>query len=135
MPRPFQLSVVSPERTVFDDQVTSVIAPGVEGYLGVMAGHEPQIVALKAGLVEYEDKNGQRTFVATMGGFMEISSERAIILAEDAEISTEISIEKAEAELDKARRALRGEEVDMTPEQATEALNRAMVRLKAARMR
>jgi F-type H+-transporting ATPase subunit epsilon len=73
MPRPFQLSVVSPERTVFDDQVTSVIAPGVEGYLGVMAGHEPQIVALKPGLVEYEDKNGQRTFVATMGGFMEIS--------------------------------------------------------------
>jgi F-type H+-transporting ATPase subunit epsilon len=100
-----------------------------------MAGHEPQIVALKPGLVEYEDKNGQRTFVATMGGFMEISGERAIILAEDAEISTEISIEKAEAELDKARRALRGEEVDMTPEQATEALNRAMVRLKAARMR
>lgn len=135
MAREFRLSVVSPDRTVYDDMVTSVVAPGIAGYLGIMAGHEPEIVALKPGLVEFSTSLGDRTYVATMGGFLEVSNDKCIILADDAEVSTDIRIEKEEELLERARRALRGEGGDMTSEEATEEIQRAMVRMKAARMK
>lgn len=135
MAREFRLSVVAPDRTVYEGMVTSVIAPGVAGYLGIMAGHEPSIVALKPGLVEFSNASGDRTFVATMGGFLEVSHDKCIILADEAQVSTDISVEAAEQQLERARRALRGEESDMSIDEATEEIQRAMVRLKAARMK
>ena len=69
MAKQFKLSVVAPDRTVFEDDVESFIAPGVDGYLGVMADHEPSIVALKTGVVEYIDASDQKHFVSISGGF------------------------------------------------------------------
>lgn len=130
----FQLSVVAPDRTVFEDEVQSVILPAVEGYLGVMAGHEPMLLALRTGIIEYEDTNRQRNFVTVSGGFVEISDNKCIVLAQDAQRSHEIDVAEAERMLEEARKALRGESSEMTSEEATDELERAMMRLKAARM-
>lgn len=130
----FLLSVVAPDRTVFEDTVESVVLPGVEGYLGIMAGHEPTLLALRAGIIEYEDPNRQRHYVSVSGGFTEVSDNKVIVLAEDAQRSTEIDVAAAEKVLEEARRALRGEETSMTAEQATDELERAMIRIKAARL-
>ncbi|MCH8274316.1 MAG: F0F1 ATP synthase subunit epsilon, partial [Armatimonadetes bacterium] len=46
----FQLSVVTPDRQVIDEATESVVAPGVEGYFGVMAGHEPFVTQLEVGV-------------------------------------------------------------------------------------
>lgn len=129
----FKLSVVAPDRTVFEDTVRSVIAPGVTGYLGIMANHEPAIIALKTGIVEYVDSRDQRSHVAITGGFLEVSEGQAIILADGAERSTEIDIKKAEEALESARRALRGDESGMTTSEATAEIDRAMNRIKAAK--
>jgi F-type H+-transporting ATPase subunit epsilon len=129
MAREFRLSVVAPDRTVYEGMVTSVVAPGI------MAGHEPSIIALKPGLVEFSNANGEKTFVATMGGFLEVSHDKCIILADEAQVSADISVEAAEQQLERARRALRGEDSDMSTDEATEEIQRAMVRLKAARMK
>ena len=129
-----QLSVVAPDRTVFEDEVASVVLPGVEGYLGVMAGHEASLLALRPGIIEYEDTNRQRNFVTVSGGFVEISDNKCIVLAQDAQRSQEIDVAEAEKMLEEARRALRGESSTMSSEEATEELERAMMRLKAARM-
>ena len=131
----FSLSVVAPDRKVVETNVTSVTAPGVEGYLGVQAGHIPMIVALKPGLLEYMDADTQHHYVAIDGGFMEISGTQVIVIAEGAEIASEIDIKKAEAELEEARKALRGEGGTMNMEDATEAMERAMNRIKAARIK
>ncbi len=129
----FQLSVVAPDRTVFEDQVTSVILPGVEGYLGVMSGHEPMLLALRTGIIEYDDANRQRNFVTVTGGFVEISESKVIVLAQDAIRSHEIDVAEAEKMLDEARKALRGESSSMTAAEATDEIERAVMRIKAAR--
>ena len=130
----FKLSVVAPDRTVFEDEVESVVLPGVEGYLGIQSNHEPMLVALRPGIIEYMDRNNQRSFVSVSGGFTEISDNSVIVLAQDAQRATEIDVAEAEKALEEARRALRGEASSMTAQQATEEIERAMVRIKAARL-
>jgi len=131
--KPFKLSVVAPDRTVFEDMVHSAIVPGVNGYLGVLADHEPSIVALKTGVVEYIDLNDQRHSVSISGGFLEVGGTSAIVLADTAERATEIDIARAERALEEARRALRGEDTTVTSAQAAAELERAMNRVKAAK--
>jgi len=129
----FKLSVVAPDRTVFEDDVESFIAPGVDGYLGVMADHEPSIVALKTGVVEYIDASDQKHFVSISGGFLEIDGGAAIILAITAATTTEIDLERAEQALEEARKALRGEDSSVTMEEAATELDRAMNRINTAK--
>ncbi len=129
----FQLSVVAPDRTVYEDVVVSCIVPGVAGYLGVMANHESMLVALKPGIIEYEDTNRQRMFVSIAGGFAEISESKVIVLADDAMHSSEIDLAEAEASLEEARRALRGESSSMSTAEATLEIDRAMARIRAAK--
>lgn len=129
----FNLSVVAPDRTVVDSPVSAVTAPGYEGYFGVMAGHEPMLVALRPGILEYRDQKDNRVHVAIGGGFMEVSGSQCIVLADDARIASEIDIKETEARLEMARKALRGEDSSMTQDEATAEIERAMVRIKAAR--
>lgn len=128
-----ELSVVAPDREVLSTSVETVMMPGLTGYFGVLPGHEPVVVALKPGIVEYVSADHGRHFVAVSGGFAQVNSEKVTILADAAEISTEVDASKAEAELEEARKALRGESSSMTAEQATSALEYASQRLRASR--
>lgn len=133
MANTFQLSVVAPDRTVVEKTVISLVAPGTEGYLGVNAGHVPLITSLKTGLLEYRDENSQLHLVAVRGGFMEITPTSVIVLADAAVPATEIDIKDAEARLEQARKALRGEDSSMDSTQAVEQIELAMNQIKAAR--
>ena len=133
MAKPFKLSVVAPDRTVFEDTVESAIVPSVNGYMGVLCDHEASIVALKTGVVEFIDRNDQRHFVSVSGGFLEVSGSNAIVLADTAERATDIDIERAQRALDEARKALRGEVSGVTTQEATAELERAMTRIKVAK--
>ena len=133
MAKLFKLSVVAPDRTVFEDEVPSLIAPGVSGYLGVLADHEPSIFALRSGVVEVMDKNNQREHIAITGGFLEVSEGQAIILADDARLAKDIDVAEEQTLLEEARKALRGESSRFTHEQAQDELDRAMARMKAAK--
>lgn len=133
MARDFVLSVVAPDKLIFEDRVTSVVAPGTEGYFGVMAGHLPLIASLRPGLLEYVDAGGQRHFVYVGGGFAEMSGEKMTILADEAERARDIDVARAETALDEARKALRGENSNLSSEEAVLEVERAVNRLKAAR--
>jgi F-type H+-transporting ATPase subunit epsilon len=133
MPTSFHLSIVAPDRSVVEEPVVSVVAPGTEGYFGVMASHVPFVTALKPGLVEYETASGHRHYVAVSGGFLEMDGKKATVLADAAELEHEIDVAKAEEQLAVARATLRGEDTGMTAEEATVALDHAMNRLKAAK--
>ena len=134
MARDFALSVVAPDRSVVEERASNVVAPGLEGYFGVMVGHEPMISAIRTGILEYTDPTGNRHFVAIGGGFAEVTPDHVTILADQAERATEIDIAEAERQLEEARRALRGEATGLSKEQATEELDLAVNRIKAARM-
>lgn len=133
MSKEFSLSIVAPDRSVVEDQAVSVIAPGSEGYFGVMAGHVPMVAALRAGIVEYLDTKNQRHHVAVGGGFAEVSGQRLTILADSAALATEIDVKEEELRLERARKALRGEDSEMTSAEATEEIERAMARIRAAK--
>ncbi|HEY3783143.1 MAG TPA: ATP synthase F1 subunit epsilon [Fimbriimonadaceae bacterium] len=128
------LSVVAPDRLVLEETVQSVILPGSQGYLGVMQGHEPTITSLKTGYLEYQDKNSQRHYVAVGGGFAEILPGKVSVLADSADRRHEIDVAKAEAELEKARAAMRGDSTSMNREQAVLELDKAMNLIKVAKM-
>lgn len=133
MAKEFTLSVVAPDRTVFEDTVESTVLPGVNGYLGVMADHEPMIVALRPGVLEYKSGGSQRAYVSIDGGFAELGHGRVIVLADNARRASEIDVAETERLLDEARRTLRGEATGMTSDEAQHEVELALARLRAAR--
>ncbi len=133
MAREFTLSVVAPDREVVTASAVSVVAPGVDGYFGVMAGHVPVVSALKPGILEYVDNSNGRHYVYVGGGFVQVGSDRVTVLADEARSAVDLDVSDAERSLEEARKALRGEESSMTQAEATLELDRAMARLKAAR--
>jgi F-type H+-transporting ATPase subunit epsilon len=133
MPSDFRLSVVAPDRSVVEEVVLSVVAPGTEGYFGVYAQHFPMLAALKPGLLEYVDHSNTRHYVYVGGGFAEVQREKLTVLADEAQKAHEIDIADAERRLEDARRALRGEDSTVADEDAVREVERAMSRLRAAR--
>lgn len=129
----FHLSVVAPDKSVVEETVRSLVAPGIEGYFGVMAGHVPLVAALKPGILEYADHAGNRHFVYIGGGFAEVQPSQVTILADEAKLARDIDLSTAESDLESARRALRGEGTTLSNEDAVLEVERAMSRIRAAR--
>ncbi len=130
----FHLDLVTPERLLFSEEVQAVRAPGIEGSFGVLAGHAPLLTELTTGLIKVTLANGSEELIATSGGFMQVSLEKVIILADSAELSTEIDIERARAAVENARKMLEipGE---MDAAEIRQMLERAQNRVRVAQMR
>ncbi len=106
MAAPFQLAVVSPERILFEEEITSLVVPGGEGYLGILAHHAPIITTLKVGEIKFRTPDNKEVFMATSGGFMEVSDNKATILVDTAEFLDEIDLGRAQDELKRAENLL-----------------------------
>jgi F-type H+-transporting ATPase subunit epsilon len=140
IPTTLRLEFVTPERSIVHDEVDELQLPGEEGFLGVLPGHTPLLVALKVGEMWY--RKGTETFHGFVGfGFAEILPSSVTILARIAEKADDIDLERAEAAKRRAEdllaEAAKGS-VDMDFERARLALLRAITRLQVsqhARMR
>jgi F-type H+-transporting ATPase subunit epsilon len=125
--------LATPARMLVSVEADEVVAPGVEGYFGVLPGHAAMLTTLKPGEVTY--RSGQTEHhLAVLGGFAEVRAERVIILAENAERPEGIDRERAERARQRAEMRLQGrspdgmvEEIDFA--RALEALARALTRL------
>lgn len=125
--------LATPARMLVSVEADEVVAPGVEGYFGVLPGHAAMLTTLKPGEVTY--RSGQTEHhLAVLGGFAEVRAERVIILAENAERPEEIDRARAERARQRAEMRLQGrspeglvEEIDFA--RALEALARALTRL------
>jgi F-type H+-transporting ATPase subunit epsilon len=131
-----QLEVATPTRQLVSAEVDEVVAPGSEGYFGVLPGHAAFLTTLTAGQLSYRQGQEEQR-LAVIGGFAEVNADRVIILAETAERPGEIDRERAErarqrAEQRLAGRGVRGaaEEIDYT--RALAALARSLARLQVA---
>lgn len=120
------VELVAVERTIWSGEATMVIARTTEGELGVLPGHAPLLGELaEGGVVTVRRDDGDDLIVAAHGGFLSVTERGVSILAETAEISGEIDVERAREALRRAEQA--GDE----PE-AREAARRAQGRLRAA---
>jgi F-type H+-transporting ATPase subunit epsilon len=121
-----QVELVAVEKMIWSGEATMVIARTTEGELGVLPGHAPLLGELApGGVVRIRPESGDDLVVAAHGGFLSVTQRGVSILAETAEISTDIDVERARAAL---RRA---EEGGDDPE-ALAAARRAQSRLRAA---
>jgi len=129
----FRLSIVTPERVVFDGEVVSLIVPGTEGYLGVLSHHAPLITALQTGKIEFRDGTDKLQVYAISGGFIEVSHNQATLLADTAEHSDEINVDRAQTSFDRLTKGLDDGEVlagGVGKFEQNQALRRAANRLK-----
>ena len=120
------VSVVAVDRKIWVGAAKSIVAKTTEGEIGIMPGHEPMLSLLVDGLVRIEPVDGDRVVVAVHGGFAAMDTDNVRILAETAELASDIDVDRAKKALDRARAA--GED---SPE-ALAAAHRAETRLKAA---
>ncbi len=102
---PFSLAIQTPAEPVFEGEVESLLAPGTEGYLGVLAHHAPLITGLKPGQLELTLPDGAVQGYFITGGFLEVSQNRAIVLADALEPVDALDEAAARQELDQLRAA------------------------------
>jgi F-type H+-transporting ATPase subunit epsilon len=127
-----QLDVVTPERRLLSERVSSVNAPGRGGELGILPGHASLISELQTGVLSYTQE-GATFYLLVSGGFIEVSDDRVSVLAEIAERPEEIDGAKARLARDEAEKALSawsGTEEDF--EIARAKLERSIVRVQLA---
>jgi F-type H+-transporting ATPase subunit epsilon len=128
--------VVTAERTVFEDYVDMILAPGIEGQLGILPKHAPLMTSLTYGELVIHRENQPDEFIAIGGGFMEVGPEHVIVLADSAERAEEIDIARAEEARDRAEELMKQkqrEDIDFSRAEAS--LRRSVIRLKVARRR
>ncbi|EFX92882.1 MULTISPECIES: F0F1 ATP synthase subunit epsilon [Actinobacillus] len=80
----FELSIVSAEKEIFNGDVVSVRVTGVDGELGVYAGHTPLLTSIKPGMVKYTLEDGKEEFIYVSGGFLEVQPTIVTVLADIA---------------------------------------------------
>ena len=126
-----KVDIVTAERTVYSGEVEAIIAPGVEGQLGILPHHAPLMTILQAGELVVR-KGGRDESLAISGGFLEVRPDRVIILADSAERAEEIDVARAEAAKKRAEERMVKPTVDMDFERARVALLKALIRLQVA---
>ncbi len=128
----FMLEIVTPEKILFKDEVEFMVAPAVDGEIGVMRNHAPLVAALKIGVLRYRDAKSTEKRVAVSGGFMEIIDNTGRILAETAELGENIDVLRAKAARERAERRLAQRDETINAIRAEQALKRAIARIRAA---
>ena len=129
-----QLEIITAEEQVYDGEVELVVAPGIEGELGILAHHAPLMTALQPGEILIR-KDGEETYLAVTGGFLEVMGNKVTILADACERSDEINEERAQIAVDRATERMANQGTDIQLERAVASVRRAQVRLNVVRRR
>ncbi len=98
-----QVELVSADRTVWSGQATRVIARTTEGDIGVLPNHAPMLSLMVHGVVDVLTPEGETWVAAVDEGFLSVANNRVSILAQHAEMSHDIDLEKARIDLERYR--------------------------------
>ena len=129
----FYVDIVSPNGSVFTGEAERLRAPGVQGAFEILHNHAPMIAAIELGPLYVTLTSGERIAFATSGGFVEVLNNTVTILAETAEPSSAIDVERAkQAEAEALERLNTGDEA--ARRQARQKLERARLRMSMAKV-
>jgi F-type H+-transporting ATPase subunit epsilon len=132
---PLLLEIVTPERLAYSDEVDSVQVPGSEGELGILPHHAPLLSMLGVGELRIRKSGGEESF-AIVGGFVQVRPDKVVVMAETADMASEIDLERAQAARREAEKTLEAgfvEPADLAIARA--ALQRALLHIRVAERR
>ena len=127
------LEIVTPQGLVLSEEVDEVTATGSEGEFGVLPGHVRFVTTLKPGMLSCKTSNQVKIFFVSWA-YCGVGTERMLVLADSAERSDEIDVERAKAAMKRAEERLKkAEEVDF--KRAEAAIERAVTRIQIAEIK
>ncbi|WP_102273623.1 F0F1 ATP synthase subunit epsilon [Cytobacillus massiliigabonensis] len=127
-----KVSVVTPDGPVYESDVEMVSTKAESGELGILPGHIPMVAPLQIGAVRLKTQ-GKTDIVAVSGGFVEVRPDKVSILAQSAEQSDEIDVDRALRAKERAEKRLndqKRENIDF--KRAELALQRALNRINVS---
>ncbi|HXI45179.1 MAG TPA: F0F1 ATP synthase subunit epsilon [Candidatus Acidoferrales bacterium] len=132
---PLQLEIVTPERLAYSDAVDAVVVPGSEGELGILPHHAPLLAMLGVGELRIR-KGGLEESFAIIGGFVQVRPDKVVVMAEMADMASDIDLERAHEARREAERAIESgyhEAPDLAAARAS--LQHALLRIRVAERR
>ena len=129
-----RLDIVTAEGVVFSEDVDAVVAPAVEGQLGILPHHAPLMTMLLPGEMRVR-KGGEELSLVITGGFLEVRPDRIIVLADAAERVEEIDVARAEEAKRRAEERLSRHLPEADEARAEASLRRSIARLKVVERR
>ena len=130
MANKLHLEVVSPERSLVDEEVDDVQAPASDGYIGILPGHAPLLTQLGAGVLTFT-QDGEKRHIALVDGFLEAKPDHVRVLASSANWVDAAEVERARIELLRASGILETHEMEENVEDAEAAVAAAKAKLDA----
>ena len=128
----FYLEVVTPERKFFEGQAEMIIVHTPDGEIGILKDHEQAVVAVTAGVIRFL-VDGVWKEAAITPGFMEVTTEKTILLVDTAEWPEEVDINRAKAAKERAEERLQQKLAYLEHIRSQASLARALARLKVTR--
>ena len=96
----FSLEIISPQQTVFNDEIELCILPGIEGDFGILKNHMPFLTTLRIGIAYiYKNKNIIETFLVN-GGIVEVSNNKCTLLSEDVVKTSDYKDQKTDDKIE-----------------------------------
>ena len=129
-----RLEIITAERVVYSEDVDIVVAPGIDGELGILPHHAPLLTVLQPGELRVV-KDGEESAIAVSGGFLEVLGDKVVVLADTAEHAEEIDLQRAEEALKRSQERVQSRTSDMDLQRALASLRRSQARLKVVRRR
>ena len=121
-----RLQIITPMKTILDEEVDSVILSTTEGDMGVLYDHEPAVVLLGYKTLSYTQDEVKK-YATTLGGFAEITKDKIVILTDASEFADEIDLERAKRAKERAEKRLSDSSMDHL--RAEIALKKAIARI------
>lgn len=127
----FRLTIITPEKTFFDDETSMVIVRTSEGDIGILANHASLVASLPSGPVKIKTEDGSFRIAALSSGIIKVGGNKVSIIANAIEWAEDIDIEWAKRSEAEAREKLRQlkdkNELDIVELKLQRALNRISV--------
>jgi F-type H+-transporting ATPase subunit epsilon len=129
----FKLEIVTPERVFYSDEVDAVSMTTLTGRIQILAHHISYATGIVPSSIKIRQKDTVK-FAAVGGGFVEVTKNKVVILADSAEWPEEIDKNRAEEALQRAKERLniKSNKSDIDKKRAQIALMRALSRIKVS---
>jgi F-type H+-transporting ATPase subunit epsilon len=128
----FQIEILTPERSFYSGKIEMVILNTPDGEMGILANHAPTVAAVSTGEIKIKKDNDWLSAIISEG-FMEITSEKTVILTDTAEWPNEIDANRAEEARKRAEERLMRQTNNEEYIRSKATLAKALARLKVSK--